>query len=101
MERWYRYQDVVQSPTFSEDHTPGELKVHLFAFFVLRRTPKGVWLNVDGESRFVRVDSKNQWASPTREKAMANFRARKQRQIAICLAQADRAQRALGLLDER
>jgi hypothetical protein len=107
---WYRYEDV-RHASFDEDgDVVGDVYVQLYlrTYYVTKVTPKGVWLSsfVDGgKHRFVRLDSRKCFANPTKEAALASFRARKAAQMRIlelqlknvrsALFQADRAEREL------
>ncbi len=79
----------------------GYLKLHSFP--IVRRTPKGVWLNVWGQEKFVLKDCRKKYAAGTIEEALKSFIARKERQVLILKKQLDSAERALaaGRLEER
>jgi hypothetical protein len=102
---WYRYEDVSYAH-LSFDVNGGEsyystLRVELRKFDVVRRTPKGVWLAVGfTDKRWVSTTARKRFACPTVEEARESFRARKQRQMKIHEARADRARRALRELDK-
>lgn len=68
--------------------------------FVLRRTPKGVWINDYGTERFVLNDAKKQFACPTEEEAKTSFLARKNRQLGILRAQVRDVERAMSELEK-
>lgn len=96
---FYRYDDIVfAAPVdeFDNPTGPGRLAVRLRKYEVIRATPKGVWLDI---GRFVRLDARKRFACPTVAEAAESFRARKERQRAIYEARANRAERALELLD--
>lgn len=79
-ECYYRYYD-----------SGGEY-VYLHAFRVLRRTPKGVWVETEGYPRYERfvLDSgRRRFCYPTLEEAWASFLKRKERQLLILSAQHD------------
>lgn len=98
-EIWYRYEDVAYSSypnEMGDCHGPATIAVELREHRVVRRTPKGVWLDL-GLPRFVLVGARKQFAWPTREEALTSFVARKRRQIRIHEAQASRARRALEI----
>lgn len=50
------------------------------SFFVIRTTPKGVWLDVWGMEKFVLNGEGRRYAYPTKDAAWESFRIRKQRQ---------------------
>lgn len=101
---WYRFKDVLYAST-EIDITgepvvgaPGTLKVELLEYEVIKTTPKGVWLNVYGERRFVRTDARKRFACPTVEEAKASFVARKKAQIRIYRSRLRDAELALDLI---
>jgi len=102
-EVWYRYEDVAYSH-LSLDVNGGEsyystLRVELREFEVARHTPKGVWLRVGWDERWVARSARKRFACPTVEEARESFRARKLRQMKIHEARTDRARRALRELE--
>lgn len=85
---WYRYEEC--------RHTDG-VRVTLREYPVLRKTPKGVWLDTGfGGSRFVLRDAHKRWACPTKDEAEESFKARKRRQIKILRRQLEDAHKALA-----
>ena len=67
---------------------------------VVKSTLKGVWIDVWGKKKFILNDARKQWASPSPEKALESYQARKRRQIGILEHQLNRAKIALTLLPE-
>lgn len=65
------------------------LAVNCDEYPILKRTPKGAWIDDGGRKRFVRLSATKQYACPTVELAAESFRRRKTRQIAILMAQLD------------
>ena len=65
----------------------GPPRVSVLGYKVVRRTPKGVWLDYYGTEKFVLRDAHKRWACPTKEEAMESFWARKRRQVKILRAQ--------------
>lgn len=64
-------------------HTSG-LSLYLWRFQIVRRTPKGVWIDIGyGDLKFVRLDARKRYACPTLEEAWESFDARKARQVSI------------------
>lgn len=87
-EHWYRYEDYRTANMLDEwDNPTGSTqRVCLMEMRVLKHTPKGVWLQrwprLDGR-RFCLAECRKRYAAPTREEALRDFLARKQRQLAI------------------
>lgn len=100
-ETWYRITDGCYA-TMDEFDSPvggGRVYVSTHAYPVTRRTPRGVWLDCHGVPRFVLANARKRFACPTREEAMASFRARKQRQVTLLRNQLRRVEQALWLAD--
>jgi hypothetical protein len=106
-EMFYRYEDVsyaVLSNAETESWT-SQLRVELREYPVLRRTPKGVWIDVGPQCfgyahpRFVLLSARKRFACASIEEARESFRARKRRQASIYEARARRARQALALLE--
>lgn len=93
MTMFYRYQDTLYS----------EERVMLVksSFPVLSTTPTGVWLDVYGAKRFVKLDARKRFACPTEAEALESFHARKRRQIRLLKHQLRRAETALTLTEDR
>lgn len=67
---------------------------------ILRRTPKGVWIEMSGfpfTDKFVLLYGRKRFAYPTKEEALTSFIARKRRQIGICKYQLEVAERAMEI----
>lgn len=97
---WYRYEDVQYAASLNEYDEPvgqGALRVKLRRYRVLKRTPKGVWLEYGygNHGRFVLTEARKRFACPTEEQAMESFIARKERQAKIYSAKLKRAELAL------
>lgn len=91
---WFRYEE-----TYCPDMR--EMKVHEMHCEVLNTTAFGVQLrDIRGRRRFVLRASHKRYACPTRAEAMASYKARKTRQVAILSAQLRRAKRALNMANE-
>lgn len=102
---WHRFEAIKYasaSYTIHGDFEYGEGRVEVEhrAYKVLRTTPKGVWLDVGFQPKFVRRDAHRQFASPTIELAKEKFIRRKQRHLSILRKQAADVQKALELVDE-
>jgi hypothetical protein len=76
------------------------LTVRLYTYPIVKRTPKGVWINVYGDRRFIRLGTKKSFALPTEEEAKASFIARKKAHIRILTEQLRRAEVELELIDK-
>jgi hypothetical protein len=100
-EVYYRFEDksysVLCGPT--EDDYASQLRVHCHQYPVVKTTPKGVWLNVYGDRRFVLNEARKRFACPTVELAHESFKARKKRQIKIYESRIKDARQALVLAD--
>jgi hypothetical protein len=76
-----------------------ELSLHKMP--VLRRTPKGVWLDNYGGERFVLNGANKRFACPTVEEAQESFKARKEKQIRLLREQIRDAEEALDKCSRR
>jgi hypothetical protein len=102
-EYWYRF-DTVHYSSFDSD---GDLvsvgcarvEVELRRFPVLSHTPKGAWLELGCDKRFVLTNSRKRYACPTIEEAVESFKARKQAQIRILRSQLYTAEEGLRSID--
>lgn len=87
----YRYTDYLTSVGYDEvrDCSLGtKVSVHLSKHLIVKRTPKGAWINLDNlggltPRRFVLLTALKQWACVSQEEALKSFKARKARQIKI------------------
>lgn len=101
----YRYEDVqyaALADEFGESRGVGYLDIQLHEFRVVKRTPKGVWVQYSyggSYKRFVLMSGRKRFAWPSIEEAAASFRARKRRQVSILRAQLGRAERALEIFN--
>lgn len=73
---------------FTHHTTPSSLdgydydhNLYLTAFFVVKNTEKGVWIDVNGEPKFVLLKCRKQYAYENFDDALKSFLARKTRQI--------------------
>lgn len=100
-EVYYRYDEVAWSAGADEygdpiSRRPGSgITVECYEYEVISRTPKGVWISVYGDKRFVNNDWAKRYALPTKEEALKSFIARKTRQIKIYEAKHADAKAAL------
>lgn len=65
---------------------------------IVRRTPKGVWIDRGCMQKFVLLTATKQWACETKELAAESFLRRKVKQIQILRAQIADAEEAMRLL---
>ena len=98
---WYRAKADVQISAYhpyDERFYPlSKPRVSIFyeSFPVIRRTPKGVWLQLPGyygDKRFVLRDARKRFACPTKEEALESLHARTKRRVLILGAQLKKAQ---------
>lgn len=107
-EVWHRVELVhYAAPVDEFDRPSGRGTVDLIhhTYRVIKRTARGVWIDVGGfiggnGKRFVLVDSKRQFASPTFEQAKDKFALRKRRQIEILREQVRDIEIALSKLEK-
>jgi len=98
IDTWYRYRDYRVAPyinEFGENVGRSKTEIALEAFRVIKHTPKGVQLDIDNETRFVRINSNKRFACPTIKEAKISFVARKKRQFKILKAQIESVKEAL------
>ncbi|MFA5600827.1 MAG: hypothetical protein WDA06_09565 [Phenylobacterium sp.] len=50
---------------------------------ILKKTPKGAWIEGKGKRRFILDDACRKWAWPTKKEALISFLARKRKQLHI------------------
>ena len=60
-----------------------QVKIVHHRFDVIKKTPKGCWIDVYGQKRFVRDNARNRYACESIDLAKESFIARKNRQIWI------------------
>jgi len=97
-EVYYRYYDIL--------YTDRKVSVQVSEYYVIKRTPKGVWVSIYDTELFekemchlVLNSAKKKYAYPTKEEALTAFKFRKKRQIKILNAQLKRAELALNLAE--
>lgn len=104
MNQLFRYQDTQYAAPVNEFDEPcgeGRLEVKLYAYPVVSTTPKGAWIYVSFNRKFVNLTARKRFACPTIEEAKQSFIARKKAQARILSARLARAQKALAFpLDE-
>ena len=107
-EYWHRVEFTLYAPPVDEFDNPvgqGTVGINHYRYKVVKKTAKGVWLDVGGfnldspEKKFVLLDSKRQWASPTFEQAKEKFIRRKEKQISILQHEIESIRRALAAVE--
>lgn len=79
-----------------------EIVFHIRAYPILRRTPKGAWINDDryAQEKFVRREGNKRFACPTKEEAVESLTARYARRRRILTSQLTDTKIALKELEE-
>lgn len=99
----YRFENRLVSAgvdEFDNSLGPPRVSVVLRKLKILKTTPTGFWVQVFfTERRFVKAKAHKRYACPTPEEALESFRARKNRQVSILLAQVARAREALFMAE--
>lgn len=101
-----RYEDVVYAAAMDEwDRStgPGTLEVKLRRYPILKRTPKGAWIDTGLgllQPRFVLLEARKRFACPTEPEAMESFIQRKRQQLRILKTKVARVETALRLIKE-
>lgn len=96
----YRCREVRYAPPLDEyEHPMGEGRVEVVChrFRILRRTPKGAWIDNYGEPKFVLLQAYKKFACETQEEARSNFIARKHKQARILNSQLRTIEKAMNL----
>lgn len=96
----YRFEDVHYSLGVDEwgDPLPGyTLRVVLRTYKIVKYTPKGFRIDIYGQTKFINLDARKQWACPTKEGALESYIFRKKRQARILSAELESAQHALDI----
>lgn len=106
------FSEIFSSDTVREQNPPdypalmryegSRTDVHLFYFKILKRTPKGVWIEEFApKPRFVNQTKKKQWAWSSKEDARASFLFRKRRQKAILEEQLERLNELIASVEKQ
>lgn len=103
-DHWFRVEDrLVSGGGFDVhgDYQPGSSRVTVVVvkFPVVKYTPKGAWLRVGGERRFVLREVRRRFAAPTMELATESFIARKKKQASIYETRVKHARRAIQMAE--
>lgn len=87
LEYYYKYE--------ATGETNGKVNFFMYKYRVVRKTLKGVFIDVYGENKFILNDAKKRYAYPTEDLARISFVRRKERQISILTNQLKFVKRAL------
>jgi len=82
---YYRYENRLVSVGVDEfDNSLGStMELYCHRYRLLKKTPKGAWINTYSGRRFVLDEARRKYAHPTQEAALHSFIARKDAQIRI------------------
>ncbi len=97
----YRYEETKYAAPLDEHENPcgnGSIVVYLYRYRIIKRTPKGCWIDLWGDKRFVRNEGRKRYALPTIKEAKESFIARKLAQIRIYRTRINIAQSALAAI---
>jgi hypothetical protein len=67
----------------------------LYWYKIIKRTPRGAWIQVGFDKKFILLNARRKWAHETKADALESFRHRKLNQIAILKHQLFVAKEAL------
>lgn len=100
-EVYYRYEAITTCSwdEYSELAIARHVHLQLQRLPVIKRTPKGVWVNDYGTKRFVLDRARKRYACPTPEEAVESLLARKRRRAAILRSQLSDTERAIELAE--
>ena len=76
---------------------PSTTHVTMLKYPVLKVTPKGAWISVLGQRKFVLLTARKRFACPTKVEAKESFIARKRAQIRIHTSIVNRAETAIQI----
>jgi hypothetical protein len=97
-EYWYRYNIAPNlSMLIFDEPNASNISVRCESLLVEKHTPMGVRLRYPPKGKFVLNNAVKQFASPTKERALVCFIARKRKQIEILQYRLDEAKAALDL----
>jgi hypothetical protein len=97
---WYRVEAQLVSAgvdEFDNPLGPSQVRICVRKYPVVKTTPKGVWLDVYGDKRFVRREARKRFACPTEQEAHLSFIARAERRCRILEAQTATTRRGIAL----
>jgi hypothetical protein len=101
MEYLYRLRDQLFSNGADEygESTGSHVQVLLDRFCIMKRTPKGAWIDAWGEKKFVNLTARKQYACETLDAAKQSYLARKKRQVRILSSRLSSAESAIRLIE--
>lgn len=87
MTSWYRIEDrrFAGAPDEIGNPTPYVTELRTLELEVLKETPKGAWLKVNGRPRWTAKGATRRFACPTMKEAVESFVARKIKQRRILM----------------
>lgn len=93
------FERVYAAPLDEYDNPsgPGRVQVCYDRYKIVKRTPKGAWIDNYGDRKFVLLTAHKKFACETKELAQESFIARKERQIRILSAQIKQAEQAIAM----
>jgi len=96
----YRFEGIRYSAGVDEYGDPlpykGRRDICCNAYPIIKRAPKGAWISIMGEKKFVNLTARKQFACETKQLALDSFIARKKRQIIILNSQLEDAKTFLA-----
>ena len=72
----HRYYRVQAFCTFRQGVEEPSVHLEWYVWRVVKRTPKGVWVERDGERHLVLHGARKKWAYPDKDEALASFKIR-------------------------
>lgn len=106
MDVWYRYESHLEGTGYVDQfdnyiHGSSYVKLDLYEYEVLRRTPKGVWLKrFMDKPRFVLNEGRKKFAHSTTEEALDAFIHRKNYYINLLNIRRENAEKAVLLAQQ-
>jgi hypothetical protein len=89
------------STMYREEYgTRDNVRIGLTWYRIVRKTPKGAWIDVWGQQKFVLDNARKRYAYPTEELARDSFIERKEWQIIHATRQRKHAELALAAMKE-
>lgn len=98
----YRYEDIEYTSINDKlDHSllNMNLKIELHKYPIVKKTPKGVWINYGIGRRFVLLGAIKKFAYLTKKDAFESFKFRKQQQMKILTHQLCRVKEILYMIE--
>ena len=100
--KMYRYENrqvSVDIDGYGENFT-SRPEIRLCEFVIIKKTPKGKWIETYEGKKFILDNSRKRFACETKELAKASFIARKNRQRRILVHQLENIESAIKLIQE-